>query len=275
MQWSATDPRRSFTKWCTCSGCYPPFWHTSFNSVTMVNQMRRELAGRLAAEFAIIVLGVLVALGVDDWRSGQADLKRETYFLDSLIEDLEADLVDFQAAHANAQARIAAASFVISEIGARRPVASERQSIGTSTPFMPEPDAPTPQDLTAALQQLATVANFDFATGTHEEILSTGSFGLIRSESIRRGISQYYAFAANRSEADNRIREALFQYYEALRLAGLAPGDDGELLRQIPGESRAQLTAAIRLNWGLAATQSAIAKDLEAGARRLLAVLDP
>ncbi len=176
----------------------------------MANQRRRELTGRLAAEFAIIVLGVLVALGVDDWRSGQADLKREAYFLDSLIEDLEADLVDFQAAYANAQARIAAASFVISEVGARRPVASGRQSIGTSTPFKPGPDAPIPQDLTAALQQLATVANFDFATGMHEEILSTGSFGLIRSESIRRGISQYYAFAANRSEADNRIREALF-----------------------------------------------------------------
>jgi hypothetical protein len=240
----------------------------------MVDQMRRELAGRLAAEFAIIVLGVLVALGVDDWRSGQADLEREAYFLSSLIEDLEADLIDFQAAHANAQARIAAASFLISELGARRPVALGRQSIGTSTPFTPEPDAPTPQDLTAGLQQLATVANFDFATGTHEEILSTGGFGLIRSESIRRGISQYYAFAANRSEADNRIREALFQYYEALRLAGLAPGDDGELLRQIPSESRAQLMAAIRLNWGLAATQSNIAQDLEAAARALLAVLD-
>ena len=237
--------------------------------------MRRELAGRLAAEFAIIVLGVLVALGVDDWRAGQSDHRREAYFLGSLIEDLEADIVDFQAAHANAQARIAAASFVISELGARSPVASGRQSIGASTPFTPEPDALTPQDLTAGLQQLATLANFDFATGTHKEILSTGSFGVIRSNSIRRGISQYYAFAADRSEADNRNREALFQYFEALRLAGLAPGDDGELLRQIPNESREQLMAAVRLCWGLAATQSSIAKALEAEARALLAVLDP
>ena len=236
--------------------------------------MRRELVGRLAAEFAIIVLGVLVALGVDDWRSGQADLKREAYFLGSLIEDLEADIVDFQAAHANAQARVAAALFVISEVGAQRPAASRRQSIGTSTAFTPEPDAPIPRDLTAGLQQLATVANFDIATGTHDEILSTGSFRLIRSESIRRGISKYYAFAGNRSEADNRIREALFQYYEELRLAGLAPGDDGELLRQIPSDSRAQLMATIRLNWGLAVTQSAIAKDLEVAARSLLAILD-
>jgi hypothetical protein len=241
----------------------------------MVNRIRRELVGRLAAEFAIIVLGVLVALGVDDWRSGRADLDREAYFLGSLAEDLEADLVDFQAAHANAQARIAAAAFVISELGARRPVASGRQSVSTSTPFAPKPDAPMPQDLTAALQQLAAVANFDLARGTHEEILSTGSFGLIRSGLIRRHISQYYAFAANRSEADNRIREALFQYYEALWLAGLAPGDDGDLLREVPDESREQLMAAIRLNWGLAATQSSIAKELEASAKELLAALEP
>jgi len=240
----------------------------------MVGEMRRELPRRLAAEFAIIVLGVLVALGVDDWRSAQAELEREAYFLRSLTEDLQADIADFQAAHTNAQARVAAAAFVISELGARTPVASGRQSIGTITPFTPHPDAPTPKDLTAGLQQLAVTANFDFATGTYEEILSTGDFGLIRSDSIRRGISQYYAFAANRSEADNRIREVLFQYYEALRLAGLAPGDDGELLRLLPAESREQLMAAIRLLWGLAATQSKIAEDLETHARKLLAVLD-
>jgi hypothetical protein len=236
--------------------------------------MRRELLGRLTAEFAIIVLGVLVALGVDDWRAGQAELEREAYFLGSMIEDLHADIADFQAAHANAQARVAAASFVTAELGARLPFASGRQSIGTTTPFTPEKDAPTPVDLTAGLQQLAVVANFDFATGTHEEILSTGSFGVIRSASIRRGISRYYAFAANRSEADNRIREALFQYYEALRLVGLAPGDDGELLRQLPTDSREQVMAAIRLCWGLAATQSRIADDLEAAARELLALLE-
>jgi len=237
--------------------------------------MRRQVLGRLAAEFAIIVLGVLVALGVDDWRSRQAEREREAYFLSSLIEDLQADIVDFRAAGANARARVAAASFVISELGARRPIASWRPSIGSAASLAPHPDAPTPQDLTAALQQLAAVANFDLSAGTHEEILSTGSFGVIRSESIRRGISQYYAFADNRSEADNRIREVLFQYYEALRLAGLAPGDDGELLRRVPSEAREQLMAAIRLAWGVAANQSKIADDLEAQAAALLALLDP
>jgi len=237
--------------------------------------MRRQLLGRLAAEFAIIVLGVLVALGVDDWRSSQAELEREAYFITGLIEDLQADIVDFRAAGANARARVAAASFVIAELGARSPVASWRPSIGESAPLTPHPDAPTPQDLTSALQQLAAVANFDFAAGTYEEILSTGSFGVIRSEAIRRGISQYYAFAASRGEADNRIREVLFQYYEALQFAGLAPGDDGELLRRVPSESRERLMAAIRLGWGVAANQSKIAEDLEAEATVLLALLKP
>jgi hypothetical protein len=241
----------------------------------MADRKRRHLLGRLLAEFAIIVLGVLVALGVDDWRSRQAELEREAYFLSSLTEDLQADIVDFRAAGANARARVAAASFVISELGARSPVASWRPSIGNPAPLTPHPGAPKPKDLTAALQQLAAVANFDFATGTYEEILSTGSFDVIRSASIRRGISQYYAFAANRAEADNRVREVLFQYYEALRLVGLAPGDDGALLRRVPAEPREQLMAAIRLGWGLAANQSRIAEDLEAEAAALLVRIDP
>ena len=236
--------------------------------------VRSKFLGRLAAEFGVIVLGVLVALAVDDWRAAKSDRDREAYFLASLQEDLAADIADFRAAKANGQARVAAAAYITEHLGARTPTAYGRESMSGTASFAPAPGATRPEDLTAAMQQMATVANFDFSDGTHEEILSTASFGIIRSGEIRRAISNYYAFTVNRSEADNRIREALFQYYEALRVAGLAPGDDGELLRQLPGESLEPLLAAVRLNWGLAATQGQIADELEAQAQALVELLD-
>jgi hypothetical protein len=238
--------------------------------------MRREILGRLGAEFAIIVLGVLVALGVDDWRSTRQEHAREAYFLSGLAEDLRADIADFETARRNGQARVAAASYVTAQLGARRPAAESLLGIGgdRSSSFAPDPAAPVPGDLTAGLQQLARVSNFDFATGTYQEILSSGNLDLIRSEAVRRAVSQYYAFTADRGESDNRIRQALFEYYEALGQAGLAPGDDGELLRRIPAADRETIMAAIRLGWGLAAVQITISDDLASRARTLLALVE-
>ena len=235
---------------------------------------RSNLLWRLAAEFGVIVLGVLVALAVDDWRAAKNDRDREAYFLTSLREDLHADIADFRAARASGEARVAAAAYIIEQLGARGPTASGRRSSSGEAPFSPSPDAPRPENLTTAMEQIALVANFDFSNGTHEELLSTASFGIIRSDEVRRAISRYYTFTVNRGEFDNRNREALFQYYEALRVAGLAPGDDGELLRQLSRESRESVLAAIRLSWGLAATQGRIADELEEHARSLLTLLD-
>jgi hypothetical protein len=114
------------------------------------------------------------------------------------------------------------------------------------------------------------VANFDFNTATYQEILSTGQFAVIRSDSLRRSISRYYSFASDRLEADVRVREALFQYYEALRGVGLAPGDDGERLRAIHPTELEPLLAAIRLGWGFAAVHTMIADQLSGAAAALL-----
>lgn len=237
---------------------------------------KRVLVARLAAEFAIIVVGVLVALAADDWRSRQAELARESYFLESLRSDLRADLADFSAASSNAQLRAAASLYILSELGARMPADTAMPPIGESppSPLAPDPLAPTPRDLTEALQRVALVANFDFATGTYEEILSTGAFGIIRSDSLRRAISGYYSLASDRLEADRRIRESLFQYFEALRIAGLAPGDDGELLRTLSPDELEPLMAAIRLGWGFAAVQTTLAGELTNAANTLLAEIE-
>lgn len=52
---------------------------------------RRIPWGRLAAEFVVIVIGVLVALGADAWWSQQGDRDEERAGLQLILADLEAD----------------------------------------------------------------------------------------------------------------------------------------------------------------------------------------
>ena len=57
--------------------------------------------GRAAGEFAVIVLGVLVALGVDGWNQGRKDSALEGDYLQRLEEDVRADWITTLADRAN------------------------------------------------------------------------------------------------------------------------------------------------------------------------------
>ena len=65
---------------------------------------------RLVGEFAVIVLGVLVALGFDDWRQNRADRELEQYLLGRLSNDLVADATDLKLAQVMAARRECARS---------------------------------------------------------------------------------------------------------------------------------------------------------------------
>ena len=47
----------------------------------------------LFSEFLIIVLGVLVALAVDNWNSNRMDLATERDYVERLAEEIKADIL--------------------------------------------------------------------------------------------------------------------------------------------------------------------------------------
>jgi hypothetical protein len=55
---------------------------------------RSELRGRLIGEFVVIVLGVLVALAVDDWNQERSDRELEINLLDRMQSEVLADGAD-------------------------------------------------------------------------------------------------------------------------------------------------------------------------------------
>lgn len=55
---------------------------------------QHQLGWRLLAEFSVIVLGVLVALGVDSWVERRADQAAEREALEGLRDDLILNIED-------------------------------------------------------------------------------------------------------------------------------------------------------------------------------------
>ena len=73
--------------------------------------------GRWLAEFLLIVVGVLAALWVDDWREARSDRALEQHLLQDIRDDLARDLSDVRSAMGAAEARAAGADELLALIG--------------------------------------------------------------------------------------------------------------------------------------------------------------
>ncbi len=119
---------------------------------------------RPIAEISIIVVGVLIALGVDSWNDNRIDRLLETQYLERLREDVSYNAEVFDGAPEEAFDRKVAYLEEVAELTV-------------------QPDDRF--DLSSARNLLALSAVYGWAiplyrTGTFEELKSTGNLGLIR-----------------------------------------------------------------------------------------------
>ena len=87
---------------------------------------------RLGIEAIVIIVSVLAALALDDWRDARADREVERYLLVSLHGDLTADLEELEDALKSDEAVEQASNFLLgtSDTDAAEPV-SRQAAIGT------------------------------------------------------------------------------------------------------------------------------------------------
>jgi hypothetical protein len=148
-----------------------------------VSAGRLERVLRLSGEFVVIVVGVLMALAVDQWAAKASDPETEVEYLEALLRDLDAE-AEFFADATGPLRLLALADSALQEVG---PVAR-----GT---------AAFPVDTVRFLRQVITsrrtVAVASTGSPTFEELVSTGSLRLIRSAELRSNLIAYYSLATN------------------------------------------------------------------------------
>jgi len=160
---------------------------------------------RAAAEFAIIVTGVMVALAADAWLEGMREASQERKILESLLGEVEADAADLQRRIARLD-RQAALQVRIDSV-ARRDLPVD-DSVGLL------------RDLAAA----SDYATFDARTSVVDDLLSTGRIGLIGNDELRDRVLSYYNRVDDVAEADAAQRVevmASFREHVPTSLRGL------------------------------------------------------
>lgn len=136
--------------------------------------VRRETVGRLLLELGVVVVGILIALGVDRLNQGRLDRVSERSYLRALAGDLEADTVALGGLIRSMRDRRAAAGRVLGLLEG------------------PVDTAPDPAALAWDLNYAGWVTSFEPTDFTYRELMSTGGLALIEDAGLKRGVVAYY-----------------------------------------------------------------------------------
>ena len=186
-----------------------PMSEVTAESSTMLS---RRFSGQfrwLFAELLIVVLGVFIALAIDEWREDIEESARETEYLAQLIRDLQTTEGLMQETIRTAPDSQAAARILL------RGFESEQH-----------PDLDQTRDLMASMRFFGYPSP---KVSTAEGMVSTGEFRLLQDRSIRSKVTDYLAFARDDHmsgviDRSERNRELLFQFYILAQSYGISPG---------------------------------------------------
>lgn len=166
---------------------------------------------RLGLEFLVVVIGIVAALAVDDWRQARADRALEEHLLTSLLADLAYDEVD-----AELQVQFERA---------------DRDAVDHLLAVFEHPAAPdsvargfTPDEIDQSLDELWDGPELEVADATFSEMISTGSFRVVRNRTLRREISTYYQSAERLLRIPQRQIDPRPELLSSLAQVGVVPG---------------------------------------------------
>ena len=160
----------------------------------------------LVGEFIVIVVGVLMALWVDQLREARDNSELEVEYVESLLVDLDADLAQFDEAEAWMRRQESAAATVLAL-------------------YEGLPPTDDPADLVAAVETAGWQYSPSITRNTIEDLRSTGNFRLIRDPALRRAISAYYRTLEEISIPLADMRDRIWAQYDARVANVLRPGE--------------------------------------------------
>jgi len=159
----------------------------------------------LLGEFVVIVVGVLLALWVDELREARNNAALEVEYLRSFVTDLESDLAEFDETEAWMRRSEAAAATVL-------------------TLYEGSPPTESVADLVMAVETAGWQDWPVITRNTIDDLRSTGNLRLIRDPALRRAIAAYYTTIENNSIPNANMRERIWREYDARVQFVLPPG---------------------------------------------------
>ena len=214
-------------------------------------------------EILLVVIGILIALQINNWNQSRFDRKQEVEYLVRMRQDLQADVENWNQKLITINYK---SDFLIDYLNNK--MDSLHYSKRNNT------------HLFSARFRTLPIAN----KNALEEFTSTGKIGLIQNLELKEKILRYYSFVEDRSKnlentfSDlprllSELIEGELHYKVRVRAAKFQQKEIEELIN-ILKKNRSQLEPAINAELGYTAIQYQSYNDIKKRAKSLLELLD-
>jgi len=211
----------------------------------------RRVGAGLLAEFVVIVLGVLAALAVDEWRDSRMERELEVELLSAFIRDLSTDSADFASLPERAERRVVGAELILRAFGTPGRATNESSALLDSMDAegrIPPGPLSDPQ-LAEAVREMTITSDLDVATGAYRDFADGGSYRLVGSRALRTRIHEYYYDVDQNLEYNQIAGDAVSEVTRRGHDLGVASGMSGaeirDRLRAGASRDRASYLAAL------------------------------
>ena len=147
-------------------------------------------------EVALVVIGILIALQINNWTEDKKERKWEQYYLDRLTRDLNGDLDEFEVTLERNYNRILIGNHLLNQLGESDYMKYFWPQWVGQAMFEKFPSQDSLTKILPLQNQWRMLARkprtFTARSTSYEEMLSSGRFETIRSDSLREALSEYY-----------------------------------------------------------------------------------
>jgi hypothetical protein len=174
-------------------------------------------------EIILVVIGILIALKINDWQKEKQDRREEKAYLASMVSDLELDLEDIRESNHFALRRIATSTWVLAQLGDSSTYFQPKTTLQQAMETAPVPATWTKDSIGIALSELLRLRIFDHHDVTYQELVSSSKIQVIRNKDLRFAINRHYSVAKKALNANEQVLAAQHNLLAALKAAGITP----------------------------------------------------
>jgi hypothetical protein len=161
----------------------------------LTEKIKRINIKYFVSELLIVVVGILIALSLNNWREDNSNKNKEQYYLNSLRTDFEQSLASLtEILNQNRE----------SDLAAKKVLAAIRKGYSSSAVDTVE----------KAFPKLFGFNRFVPASGTYKEIISTGSLQILRDDELRIALSSWEDMITR----NQQLEEVMFWQYHLINI---------------------------------------------------------
>jgi len=168
--------------------------------------------GRAAVEFFIVLLGVLGALWVEDYRDWRSDRSHERAALEGVANDLDRDILELGLVSEAARRRATGAIALFLHLNG----AAVPQLMDSGLWSEARVDSASTMSLRTAFSEARAQNDFDHSNAAYRQLLATGRLETVRASELRGAIGAYYQLAEDIddfTEPDAAVQVQLDGFY--------------------------------------------------------------